>query len=120
MQIRLSSSMGSLTAEGMIFVSATKPDFDAFEWCDNFSQRHFDALKQKKLATGQPWKSHEPIAFFSIPSGCASWVVKLEQPRRGKYVAVKMRPISPPGQVITLLLTLFIDSFVLILFIDSC
>jgi len=94
-QVRLSRNNRGFY--GMVFVSQKQPELDSFAWCDNFQQAHFTKFLDRKKATRQPWKPHEPVAFFTSSDTFAR--VKLDQPRRARFITLKISLTVPRGNI---------------------
>jgi len=80
---------------GLVFVSPKPPELDSFAWCDNWQESNYLEWLNRKKASRQPWRAHEPIGFIN---GTGPYVqMKLKQPRRARYVTLKLSTTNFSG-----------------------
>lgn len=74
----------------MVFVTQSTPDLEAFEWCNGFTEAHFQAFLEHKESLGEPFKPHEPIGYFQVQKRAVNPMFNLHQPMRGQFIVIKL------------------------------
>lgn len=90
---------GTRGAYGFVFVSQKPPELDSFSWCDNWEASQWASWLDKKKASRQPWRAHEPIAFFKSDTKTSARC-RLDPPRRARYITLKIS--TPTRQALSI------------------
>jgi hypothetical protein len=83
---------------GMIFVSQKVPDLDSFSWCSSWRKDQYQTWLAKKKSSRQAFRAHEPVAFFDALTS-SNVRVKLDPPRRGRYITIKISCSTPSSRL---------------------
>ncbi len=118
-EVRIRCAPRNRGISGLVFVSDRLPDFDQFAYTDSWTESNYQQFADRKRLQRSPFLSHEPVAFFNSQNNAAR--VKLDTPRRGRFITIKVSCYPPPlcsPPFVAVLLCAHISHLVLAVVID--